>query len=238
MKMKMINKITLSLVVATGILFTGCNDSVEVAKSQVVKKTISEESLGLRKTDLYSEAPETAGAKTQYGTSYAGSGHKIQRAFQDAPPMIPHDVTGMIPVKINNNQCIGCHMPDVAPSVGATPVPVSHLTNFRPKNQVVNGVFKKEVDNMQNGIIIHKAGSKLVGARFNCTQCHAPQSTGKLAVENTFKPVYTSKDGASRSSWNGDMMTYGLDTLGKDSGVTEKDLKNENSPAGHLEGRH
>ena len=34
--------------------------------------------------------------------------------------------------------------------------------------------------------------------RFNCTACHAPQSTGELAVENTFKPTYTRKDGKEK----------------------------------------
>ena len=47
----------------------------------------------------------------------------------------------------------------------------------------------------------------LVGARFNCTQCHAPQSTGKLVVESTFEAVYSDKDGASKSSWMGDKIT-------------------------------
>jgi len=233
--MKIINKITLSLAVATTVLLTGCNDT-EAAKPAVAKATISEASLGLRKTDLYGENT-TAPAQTNYGKSQAMSGYKIKRAFQDAPPMIPHDVEGMLPIKINNNQCLGCHMPDMAAAVGATSIPVSHLTNFRPSNKVTNGMFHKEVDNMKNGITIHKAGTKLVGARFNCTQCHAPQSQGNLAVENTFEPVYTSKDGASRSSWNGSMMTYGLDTLGKDSHVEEKDLHMK-SAAGHLEGGH
>jgi len=238
--MKTINKITLSLAVATTVLLTGCNDSAsvkkpEVTKKEVVKPTISEESLGLRKVDLYSEdsvKPE----KTMYGKSQPMSGYKITRAFQDAPPMIPHDTTGMLPITIKDNQCIGCHMPDVASSMGATPIPVSHFTNFRPHHKFDGKKFEKAIDNMKNDITIKKT-NKLQGARFNCTQCHAPQSTEKPLVENTFKPEYTSKDGMSKSSWNGEMMTYGLDTLGKDSYVEEKDL-NMPSPAGHLEGGH
>jgi cytochrome c-type protein NapB len=49
-------------------------------------------------------------------------------------------------------------------------------------------------------------------ARFNCTACHAPQSTGELAVENTFKPTFTRKDGKTHSTWN-EVMTKDLDTL-------------------------
>jgi len=237
--MKMINKITLSLAVASTILFTGCNDTgaakPQAVKQEVAKATISEASLGLRKTDLYSENT-TVAAKTSYGKSQAMSGYKIKRAFQDAPPMIPHDVEGMLPIKIKDNQCLGCHMPEVASSMGATPIPVSHFTNFRPHHNFNGKMFTKSIDNMNNDISIKKT-NKLQGARFNCSQCHAPQSEGNLAVENTFEPEYTSKNGASRSSWNGKMMTYGLDTLGKDSHVEEKDLHMK-SAAGHLEGRH
>ncbi len=217
--MKIINKITISLAVASSIFFVGCNNTTKPAKTAVVKPTISEESLGLRKTNLYVEDSDTVGAKATYGTSYAGSGYKIKRAFQDAPPMIPHDVDGMLPITIKNNACIGCHAPAVAKSMGATPYPISHMTNFRPTTAIAkDGNLEKdgkEIKNtssetLANVSIEHE--NKLVGARYNCTQCHAPQSTGKLAVKNTFTPDFTSKDGASRSSWNGSKFMEGIDT--------------------------
>ena len=234
--MKMINKITLSLVVATSVLFTGCNDT-GAAKQEVAKASISEASLGLRKTDLYSENT-TIAEQTNYGKSQAMSGYKIERSFQDAPPMIPHDVDGMLPITIKDNQCLGCHMPDVASSMGATALPVSHFTNFRPTHNNNSAGFTKSIDNMKNEMAISKASAKLTGARFNCTQCHAPQSQGNLLVENTFEAEFTSKDGASKSSWNGSMMTFGLDTNGKNSAITAEDLLNADSAAGHLEGEH
>ena len=217
--MKIINKITLSLAVASSILLTGCFNSTEVAETKVAQPTITEESLGLRKTDLYSET-DTVGDETKYSKSYAGSGHKISRAFQDAPPMIPHDVEGMLPITINSNQCTGCHMPEVAVSMGATPLPTSHFTDFRPVTALASdGRITKNgnaVDNTSSqklsNVSIQETGSKLAGARFNCTQCHAPQSEGQL-VENTFEAEFTSKDGASKSSWSGSKLTDGLDTL-------------------------
>ena len=113
--MKFLSKITLSLAVIATVVFTGCNDDTpstkQTTKQEVLKPVITEASLGLRKTDLYSEKSETFGDEAKYSTTYAGSGHKINRAFQDAPPMIPHDVTGLIPITINDNQCLGCHMP-------------------------------------------------------------------------------------------------------------------------------
>ena len=232
--MKMINKISLSLAVASTIFLAGCND-VAPAKQEVAKATVTEASLGLRKTDLYSE-DTTVSSQTSYGKSQPMSGYKIKRAFQDAPPMIPHDVEGMLPIKINDNQCIGCHMPDVASSMGATPIPVSHFTNFRPHHNFDGKMFTKSIDNMNNEMSIKKT-NRLQGARFNCSQCHAPQSQGNLAVENTFEAVYSDKDGATKSSWRGDRMTDDLDTTGKESYVTDKDLHMK-SAAGHLEGRH
>jgi cytochrome c-type protein NapB len=234
--MKTISKITLSLAVAATVVFTGCSDAP--AKQEVVKPSITEASLGLRKTDLYSEKNETHGAEAQYSKTYAGSGHKIVRAFQDAPPMIPHDTEGMLPITIKDNQCIGCHMPEVASSMGATPVPVSHLTNFRPTHKIVGQKFEKSIDNMKNEVSIKKMQSgKLYGGRFNCSQCHAPQSTAPLAVENTFEANYTSKDGANRSSWNEnkymDSILEVVDGSIEDGKVSTEDVENKHSAAGH-----
>jgi len=207
--MKVINKITLGLVAAT-LLFVGCNDSATPAKNEVVKPTISEDSLGLRKTTLFSENVKPHG--TSYGKSQPMSGYKIERAFQDAPPMIPHDVTGLIPIKIGDNQCLNCHLPDVASSMGATSIPPSHFTNFRPQQS-----YALEGVNTSSEKLAHISIEKekhLVGARYNCTQCHAPQDTGVLAVPNTFEPDYIDKDGATKSRWNGDRMLEGLNTSG------------------------
>jgi cytochrome c-type protein NapB len=205
--MKIISKITIGLATAA-LLFVGCDSSSAAPKkADIVKPTISEESLGLRKSSLNDENLNPNG--TSYGKSYAGSGYKIKRAYQDAPPMIPHDTEGMLPIKINDNQCIGCHAPEVASSMGATPYPSSHMTNFRPQSYALKG------ENTSSEKLAHisiKKEGRLVGARFNCSQCHAPQSDTKLAVENTFKPDYTSKDGASRSSWKGAKLMDGINT--------------------------
>lgn len=230
--MKTISKITIGLTAAL-LLFSGC-DSASPSASAKVAPTITEESLGLRKTDLYSEKT-TTGMKTQYRTSYAGSGEKISRAFQDAPPMIPHDTAGMLPIKIGSNQCTGCHMPEVAASVNATPIPKSHFTNFRPSHKLSSKGFSKSVDNMKNEVAI-KETAHLVGARFNCTLCHATQSEGDLAVENTFEAAFTKPDGASKSTWAGDAYMDQIDTIKGDAGkVTAADIANADSKAGSLD---
>lgn len=211
--MKLVARIGLSLAACSILFFAGCNSnkaSAEPAEQKVAKPTITEESLGLRKVDLYSE-DTVKPDETNYGKDAPMSGKFINRAFQDAPPMIPHDVEGMLPITISNNACKGCHMPEVATSMGATPIPVSHFTNFRPSHNFDGKEFSKSIDNMKNEVSIKKM-DQLAGARFNCSQCHAPQSKGQL-IENTFKPEFTHKDGANKSSWNGSKFTEGLDTL-------------------------
>ena len=196
--MKLISKLSLGIAAASILFTVGCSTT----------QTYSEESLGLRKVDLYSENTVTPD-ETKYSKAAPMSGKFINRAFQDAPPMIPHDVEGMLPIKIGNNACTGCHMPAVAKGMGATAIPSSHFTDFRPQSQAIKGVNTSNADRSEISI---KEKSNLVGARFNCSQCHAPQSDTE-APANTFEPVFTHKDGASKSSWSGSKLTEGLDTL-------------------------
>lgn len=233
--MKAMGKLTIGLATAA-LLIVGCaTEGVKSAQKEVVKPSISEESLGLRKTDLYTEST-TVADKTAYGTAQATTSTRIKRAFQDAPPMIPHDTVGMLPIKAGDNSCVGCHMPEVAPAMGATPIPVSHFTDFRPRAKIVNGIAVDTVNNYKNETKIVK-GDSLQNARFNCSACHAPQSQGALVVENTFEPVFTAKDGADKSTWNEKKYTDSLNTvIGGPSFVTEGDLANKNSKAGTLGG--
>ena len=176
------------------------------------KNVIDEDSIGLRKVELLSEE-KAVPSETKYGTSAPMSGYKIDRAYQNAPPMIPHDVEGLMEITPDNNACIGCHEAAVAPSMNATPIPKSHYINFRPKDKLEGDNFVKGADNMKNEVSI-KPIDTISSARFNCTACHAPQSTGELAVENTFKPTYTRKDGKEKSTWD-QVLTDDLDTLKK-----------------------
>ncbi len=179
-----LDKLTLGII-ASAVLFA--------ASTFAANSTVKEESLGLRKTSVYSE-DKTTGDKTQYGTDAAGTSKKFDRAFENAPPMIPHDVEGMLPITIDNNQCIMCHDPAVAESMGAIPFPKSHLTNFRPETKLdKDGNIEKEgkvITNTSDIKVVEKPLEKLAGARFNCSQCHAPQSNATEAPKNNFKPDF------------------------------------------------
>lgn len=192
----------------------------DVIKYNAKDDFIAEETLGLRKTTLFKE--KVAPHKTNYHNNYAGSGFKIKRAYQDAPPMIPHDTTGLLPIKIGDNQCLGCHMPEVASSMGATPIPTSHFMDFRPVTTIAkDGAVEKDghvikntsSEKLKNVSIKKTKHGKLYGGRYNCSQCHAPQDTGALAVPNTFEPDYVNKDGASKSSWKGTRLMEGINTF-------------------------
>jgi cytochrome c-type protein NapB len=193
-----LGKLTLAITLAASILFAAN------------AKSVDDDSIGLRKVDLLSEEKATP-TETKYGTSAPMSGYKIERAYQNAPPMIPHDVEGMLDITPDNNMCIGCHEASVAPSMNAIPIPKSHYTDFRPKHKLEGDTFTKTTDVMKNEVSI-KPIENISSARFNCTACHAPQSTGGLAVENTFKANYTRKDGKNKSTWN-EVLTDDLDTL-------------------------
>lgn len=188
-----LGKLTLGIATAAALFVVGC----------ATTQTVSDESLGLRKTDLYTE-DKTTGDKTQYSTAAAGSSTKIARAYENAPPMIPHDVEGMLPITINNNQCTTCHDPAVAESMGATPIPKSHYTDFRPITKVdANGamiVEGKVIANTSDIKTVSHKNDSLEGARFNCSQCHAPQSTATEAPANNFAPEFRSEGLTGKSN--------------------------------------
>jgi len=174
------------------------------------RNTVSERALGLRKTDLYSEESAT-GVKTDYSRPAPGTSTKFERAYKDAPPMIPHSVEGLIPITKANNQCLGCHLPEVASTMGATPIPPTHFTNFRPTTVMKNGEEVKggKVVGLKKGELGNVGDIKLAKVkkldhlyqgRFNCTQCHAPQSKVKTDVANTFRPDYGDDAAKAHSS--------------------------------------
>jgi cytochrome c-type protein NapB len=185
------------------------------------KKVVTEEALGLRKTDLYAEAGDTEGVQADFSRPAPGSSTKFERAFVNAPPMVPHSVEGLLPITQSNNQCLGCHMPETAKAMNATPIPVSHFTNYRPKTvlkggemlkegQVV-GLGKKGMGNVSDIVIAKTEKSdKLYQGRFNCSQCHAPQAKIDTLVGNTFEGDFEGSDIHKSHSSLADAMNEGV----------------------------
>jgi len=190
-----IRKYWISIVALTAIVAVGCASGSG--------GNISEESLGLRKTDLYSEK-KVKPIKCEYSKAAPGTAKRFDRAYENAPPLIPHSCEGLLPITKNNNACLGCHMPDVAPSMGATPIPPSHFVSFRPKTAIgKHGEVIKEGKAIKNTsdvkVVVHKQ-DKLYQGRYNCSQCHVQQANVKPLVKNTFTPEYRSKEEKKRSN--------------------------------------
>lgn len=221
--MKILTKVTIGLATAT-LLLVGCNETAKAKPQEKtqVKPIIDESHLGYRgTTDLLKE--DVVPPAVQYHSAMPGTSKKFKRAYQDAPPMIPHDTTGMLPITKGNNQCLDCHMPENAKmmGMGATPIPISHFTNFRPHTAVKGDEILKNGKVIKNtsseklvnvSIKVDKDEQHLYPGRFNCTQCHAPQATNMLVDQNKFKPVYLDAQGASKSTWNESKWMKDIDT--------------------------
>jgi cytochrome c-type protein NapB len=179
-------------VMVTLLLVSGC----------AVAQTSSEEEIGLRKTSLYSE-DKTIGDAANYSKAAPGESKLIPRSFENAPPMISHDVEGMLPITRDYNACLDCHVPEIAAAVNATAIPPSHFASFRPVVQNVGDQLKydgKAIDNTSDVISVVHQREGLSGERYMCSSCHAPQSQNAPLVENSFSPEFRSKDGITSSN--------------------------------------
>jgi cytochrome c-type protein NapB len=175
----------------------GLNNPERIAKEDLgnKKKTYDETALLLNKKE------NAALPKVSYDRPAPGTAPKFERSYVNAPPLIPHSVDGLLPITKANNSCLGCHMPNVAKATGATPIPPSHFTNYRPdtvmkdghevKGGKIVGLGKGDLGNVGD-IKLAKAKklNHLYQGRYNCTQCHVPQSNVKPVVDNTFQPDF------------------------------------------------
>jgi len=170
-------------------------DNIESGKTDYDlngKKVVDEVELGLRKGNLFDENTKPVDAK--FDAPAPGSAQKFARSYVNAPPLIPHSVEGLLPITRKNNACLGCHMPDKAKAAGATPLPKTHFTNYRPNTKIgKDGSVVKEgkaVKNTSDVKTVAHSLKSLSMARFNCSQCHVPQANVKPLVKNNFRPDF------------------------------------------------
>ena len=194
--MKKTTKVLLSIA-AIGLFAAGC--------AATTGGEISADSLSLRKAPVHTESVIKL-QKVTYTKAAPGQAKTIERSYVNAPPLIPHSVEGLVPITKNNNACLGCHMPNVAKSMHATPIPKSHFIDFRPIEVIAkNGKLIKKgrvvakVNGGANDVYAEHL-NKLYPGRYNCTQCHVPQTNAKPLVANKFKPDYTSSETIKRSN--------------------------------------
>ena len=148
------------------------------AQTQTKKDSYTEEELGLRQETLYDEST-TVPAHGETTTKEPGESTKFERSFENSPPLIPHDINGMLPLEVTDHICMGCHMPEEVELSGATSIPKSHLVDLDTGEDL-----KGSLD----------------GGRVNCLQCHVIQNILTPAVANVFKGEFRDEKGRYRSN--------------------------------------
>ena len=138
-----------------------------IAASADDSKAIDELNMGLSKTSVF----DTPTPKVYtYSDAKPGYNDRFAKAWKELPPGIPHRVDEYLPVLLEENQCLDCH--DKPKYID------------RPKNE--DRTIKNKSPMSRNHYAT-EALEELAGARYNCMQCHVPQSNAAPLVENTFR---------------------------------------------------
>ncbi len=157
--------------------------------------SIDEDKLGIIDADVKSEETNFK-EKAKFADATPGKATTFDRSFENAPPMIPHTTEGFLPIKIDNNICLTCHMPDKVEETKAVAIPKMHFTNLRPSPKKVGDKYEFT----QKDTLVREEIETLNNAFFNCSQCHAPQATVRVNIENLFTPEFREKFGIEKST--------------------------------------
>ncbi len=149
--------LTLPLVAFAGIAIGGDDDKSETDDGLDV---------WFREADL--EAL-TSPPVTTYGEVDAGESTLLDRSWAGAPPSIPHTTEDMLPIMLNENECVDCHHPENTTSEKDKPLPDSHF-------EAPTLAAGAEGDPMAWKVTGYQKGDDLFGARWNCVMCHTQQA--------------------------------------------------------------
>jgi len=122
---------------------------------------IPDRQLGLSKTSV-TDAPVSD--VYVYSSKSPGESTRLPRAYNGAPPLIPHSIDGLLPITYDSNACIVCHGMPGSPSDDPPPAPSSHFVDQRNAPDVRR--------------------NEVAGARWVCTSCHIPQTNAPTLVVN------------------------------------------------------
>jgi len=140
-----------------------------LAMACAAEKGVEDSQLGLSKDSVFS-TPEPIVAVNE--ANEPGENETQAAYFSGSPPVVPHRVEEFLPIRVGENMCLECHdLPDQIgqePEPGEpSPMPASHYTDLRRDPDEVTGT--------------------VIGARYVCTQCHAPQTNAQPLVANTYR---------------------------------------------------
>jgi len=144
--------------IAAMFVFAGCSANNNTQTDTLSNKTVKV--TGIRQTDLNAGSENLPVVEYHAPQPVPGKVKSFKKSFVTAPPMIPHSIQGMVPIKVGKNMCLSCHMPDQAKAMGVPPLPKDHLN-----------------------------GNKVAGSRYFCTTCHAPQAKIDPVIKNKFESL-------------------------------------------------
>ncbi len=136
-------------------------------------------------------------AMPEYSKIRAGESELIARAYENAPPLIPHKIAGLLPIRADDNKCLRCHIPHNAGKFKATPLPQTHFTSYRPGLIEEDG--KVRVDTESNEVVERNLDHFNL-ALFNCSQCHVAQANVSLEVPNVFDASFRQSSEKQKSN--------------------------------------
>jgi cytochrome c-type protein NapB len=112
-----------------------------------------------------------------YAETEPGESALLARAFEGAPPQIPHTVEDMLPILPGENECMECHHPENVLSEDEKPLPESHFENAI---MVAGGTG----DPLAWKVSGYRKGEDVAGSRYNCSMCHTPQAMNVRTPRN------------------------------------------------------
>ncbi len=148
-------------------LFAACSLAVLISACAMIRGGVDDNEIGLSKTSVFDVPDPEAFVYDETRARYSKS---MPRAFPGAPPQVPHEMVSMLPITLDDNQCLECH--DRPDEIGGE-----------------TGRGGKPMDKMhyaRTGAEGSDEGWLLSGLRYNCNQCHVPQAGVTPLVENYF----------------------------------------------------
>lgn len=189
----MVSRKIVTVFLAVAVIFTACSSENEDNKTD---QSLKVGGTAFRSGDLMNENVNL-GEMAVIESGAPGTSERLDRAFENAPPMIPHSLEGLLPITIKNNACLTCHLPSVAEAMKSTPMPASHFTDYRPEIEIKSGKYHA----YDIGEVTAKElKDKLNSARYNCSQCHVGQTNVTVKLKNLFEAEF--RDSLARSVSN------------------------------------
>ena len=158
---------TLKILATFGLMAVTFACATAADQTSSTDKAIDELNMGLSKTSVF-DTP-TPNVYT-YSDAKPGYNDRLAKSWDELPPQIPHKVEEFLPVVMDDNQCLECH--DVPKYIG------------RPYNM---DRTRKSKSPMSKDHYASEDLDEISGARFNCMQCHVPQSNAAPLVDNTYR---------------------------------------------------